>query len=66
MSSGDEETYEIMPVNVQNDPTLTKIRSLIKQVRELVGLVHRSSHLSDYVRQKKKQMNLPGDVSDRL
>ena len=65
LSSDDEEVYEITPVNVQNDPTLTKIRSLIKQVRELVGLVRRSSNLTDYVREKKKQMKLSGDVSDR-
>ncbi len=65
-SSEDEEIYKIMPTNVETDPTLVKIRLLIKRAHELVVAVRESSHLYEYVRQEKKEKKLPGDVSNGL
>ncbi|CAF3062539.1 unnamed protein product [Rotaria sp. Silwood2] len=61
LSSEDEQNYEIPSIDAQTDPTLQKIRLLIKQVRRLVNLVRKSSNLHEYVQQQKKEKKLPGD-----
>ena len=65
-SSSSEDEYDdpIIPVNVLTDPALIQIRLLIKRVRELVDLVRQSSNLHEYIRQQKKEKQLPGDVSN--
>jgi hypothetical protein len=63
-SEDDEYNDPVIPVNVLTDPALIRIRLLIKQVRELVGLVRQSSNLHEYIRQQKKEKQLPGDVSN--
>ncbi|CAF1374565.1 unnamed protein product [Rotaria sordida] len=61
LSSNEDQIYKITRNNVLTDPTLVKIRLLIKRVRELVGLVHQSSNLNEYVRQQKKEKGLDSD-----
>jgi cobalamin biosynthesis protein CobT len=63
-SSEDEHNDPIIPVDVLTDPALIQIRLLIKRVRELVGVVHQSSNLHEYIRLQKKEKQLPGDVSN--
>ncbi|CAF4818430.1 unnamed protein product, partial [Rotaria sp. Silwood2] len=57
-SSDDEEIV----TNTSIDSTLLSIRSLIKRVREFVGLVNKSGPLSEYIRQQAKEKKLPGEV----
>jgi hypothetical protein len=47
------------------DSTLVKVRLLIKRTRELIGVVHRSSNVNDYIQEQSKQnKELIGDVSN--
>ncbi|CAF1217379.1 unnamed protein product [Rotaria sordida] len=66
LSSNDDQIYKITRNNVLTDPNLVQIRLLIKRVRELVGLVHQSSNLNEYVRQQKEEKGLDGDVTYKL
>ena len=61
-SSEDEELIDEIPSNIYNDPTLLHVRLLIKQVRELVGAVHQSGPLSEYVQQQITEKHLCGEV----
>ncbi|CAM4837376.1 unnamed protein product [Rotaria magnacalcarata] len=65
-SSEDDDNLNFTKTNVLIEPTLQLIRSLIKQVRELVGLVRKSSNLNDYVRHQSRAKKLPGDVCDKF
>jgi len=65
ISSEEEQFFDDIPTNVSTDPTLVHIRSLIKRVRELVGVVRQSSSLSEYIRKQAKEKKLPGQVSDQ-
>ncbi|CAF3001235.1 unnamed protein product, partial [Rotaria sp. Silwood2] len=59
--SDDEEIVTNTSTNTSIDPTLLSIRSLIKRVRELVGLVNKSGSLSEYIRQQAKEKKLSGE-----
>ncbi len=61
-SSEDEELINNIPPNIFTEPTLLRVRSLIKQVRELVGIVHRSGPLSEYIQQQITEKKLLGEV----
>ena len=45
------------------DPVLTRIHGLLKRVRSFVTLVAKSSRVHEYIRQKRKENKLPGQVS---
>ncbi|CAF1378626.1 unnamed protein product [Rotaria sordida] len=64
-SSDDEELISNISTTTSIDPTLLSIRSLIKRVRELVGLVNKSGPLSEYIRQQAKEKKLPGEVCNQ-
>lgn len=63
-SSEDEETNDVIPLNVATDPTLIKIRLLITQARKLIALIRRTFLLHEYVQQEKQKKGLSGDVSN--
>ncbi|CAF4196105.1 unnamed protein product [Rotaria sp. Silwood2] len=65
-SSDDEEIVTNTSTNTSIDPTLLSIRSLIKRVRELVGLVNKSGSLSEYIRQQAKEKKLSGEIAAYL
>ena len=59
-----EQSNDDTSFDVHTDQTLIQIRVLIKRVRKLICVIRRSSILIEYVRQEKKNKELPGDVSD--
>ena len=59
-----EQSNDDTSFDVHTDQTLIQIRVLIKRVRKLICVIQRSSILIEYVRQEKKNKELPGDVSD--
>ena len=61
-SSDDEGPVDNNATSVFNDPTLMRIRSLIKRVRELIGVVHQSGPLSEYIRTQANEKKLHGEV----
>ncbi|CAF1472314.1 unnamed protein product [Adineta ricciae] len=62
-SDSGESDNESTSANVSVHKTVLRIRSLIKQVRSVVGLVHRSAPLNEYVKEQAKMKNLPGQVN---
>lgn len=45
------------------NPMLTRIHDLLKRVRSFVGLVAKSSRVHDFIRRKRKENKLLGQVS---
>ncbi len=61
-SSEDEASINSTSTNASNDRILLFISSLIIRVRKIIGLVHKSAPLGEYIGQQAKEKKLPGEV----
>ena len=62
-SSEDESSSNNTHSEPLSNPVLTRIHDLLKRVRGFVSLVAKSSRIHEYIRQKRKENKLPGQVS---
>ncbi|UJR07041.1 hypothetical protein I4U23_011329 [Adineta vaga] len=59
-SESEEDDNEILSTDAPIDKTILRMRCLIKKVRSLIGLVHHSVPVDEYVQEEAKIKNLSG------